>query len=31
MISASHHDTRRLLPWTGTGGKPCYLVGDGDG
>ncbi|MFD3353317.1 hypothetical protein [Streptomyces fradiae] len=23
--------TARLLPWTGTGGKPCYLVGDGKG
>ncbi len=21
----------RLLPWTGTGGKPCYVVGDGTG
>lgn len=21
----------RLLPWTGEGGKPCYLAGDGDG
>ncbi|MDG9716728.1 hypothetical protein [Streptomyces sp. DH24] len=21
----------RLLPWTGAGGKPCYLVGDGTG
>ncbi|MFF9482118.1 hypothetical protein [Streptomyces sp. NPDC014733] len=21
----------RLLPWTGDGGKPCYLVGDGAG
>lgn len=21
----------RLLPWTGEEGKPCYLVGDGDG
>ncbi len=21
----------RLLPWTGTDGKPCYLVGDGTG
>ncbi|MCR8575573.1 hypothetical protein [Streptomyces sp. Isolate_219] len=24
-------DAARLLPWTGTGGKPCYLVGDGTG
>ncbi|ARI54450.1 hypothetical protein A6E92_21450 [Streptomyces sp. S8] len=21
----------RLLPWTGAGGKPCYLVGSGTG
>lgn len=21
----------RLLPWTGTEGKPCYLLGDGTG
>ncbi|MFD8465588.1 hypothetical protein ACFV10_10810 [Streptomyces cyaneofuscatus] len=21
----------RLLPWTGTGGKPCYVVGNGTG
>ncbi|MEU6916083.1 hypothetical protein [Streptomyces olindensis] len=21
----------RLLPWAGTGGKPCYLVTDGTG
>ncbi|MFJ7126428.1 hypothetical protein [Streptomyces sp. NPDC098101] len=21
----------RLLPWTGDGGKPCYLLGDGEG
>ncbi|MEU1211784.1 hypothetical protein ABZ424_04870 [Streptomyces sp. NPDC005790] len=21
----------RLLPWTTTGGKPCYLLGDGAG
>ncbi|MEU2164247.1 hypothetical protein QRN89_12345 [Streptomyces chengbuensis] len=21
----------RLLPWTGAEGKPCYLIGDGDG
>jgi hypothetical protein len=21
----------RLLPWTGDGGKPCYLVSDGTG
>ncbi|OEJ96185.1 hypothetical protein [Streptomyces thermolilacinus] len=23
--------TARLLPWTGSGGKPCYLIGDGKG
>ncbi|MEV7975064.1 hypothetical protein [Streptomyces sp. NPDC086519] len=23
--------TPRLLPWTGSEGKPCFLVGDGDG
>ncbi|MCX3286165.1 hypothetical protein OR263_05450 [Streptomyces sp. NEAU-H22] len=22
---------RRLLPWTGDDGRPCYLVGDGTG
>ncbi|MEV7754046.1 hypothetical protein ACFY5K_33370 [Streptomyces griseofuscus] len=21
----------RLLPWAGSDGKPCYLIGDGDG
>lgn len=21
----------RLLPWAGTGGKPCYLITDADG
>ncbi|WP_124271863.1 hypothetical protein [Streptomyces sp. ADI96-02] len=21
----------RLLPWTGTGGQPCYVLGDGTG
>ncbi|MER5900390.1 hypothetical protein ABT150_09855 [Streptomyces mirabilis] len=24
-------ETARLLPWSGEGGKPCYLVGDGTG
>ncbi|MFI2185404.1 hypothetical protein [Streptomyces sioyaensis] len=24
-------DPARLLPWSGPGGKPCYLVGDGAG
>ncbi|MFG3406698.1 hypothetical protein [Streptomyces sp. NPDC048142] len=31
--SSEHTEGRpmRLLPWTGTGGKPCYVVGDGTG
>ncbi|AJT66622.3 hypothetical protein T261_4986 [Streptomyces lydicus] len=24
-------DTARLLPWSSTDGKPCYLAGDGTG
>ncbi|OII61303.1 hypothetical protein BJP40_00475 [Streptomyces sp. CC53] len=24
-------EAARLLPWTGPGGKPCYLIGDGRG
>ncbi|MFI6376623.1 hypothetical protein [Streptomyces sp. NPDC050546] len=28
MTGGAHE---RLLPWTGTDGKPCYLVGDGTG
>ncbi|SDM37820.1 hypothetical protein [Streptomyces wuyuanensis] len=24
-------DVVRLLPWTGAGGKPCYVIGDGAG
>ncbi len=24
-------DTVRLLPWTGTAGRPCYVVGNGQG
>ncbi|MFG2757306.1 hypothetical protein [Streptomyces wuyuanensis] len=24
-------DVVRLLPWTGAGGKPCYVIGDGVG
>ncbi|WP_326662100.1 hypothetical protein [Streptomyces sp. NBC_00385] len=24
-------DTIRLLPWTGPEGKPCYVLGDGNG
>ncbi|WDG31198.1 hypothetical protein N7925_24150 [Streptomyces sp. CA-278952] len=35
-LSSEHADraeapAMRLLPWTGTGGKPCYVVGDGTG
>ncbi|MGX5209968.1 hypothetical protein ACWKT3_14895 [Streptomyces violaceus] len=26
-----HASAGRLLPWTGTDGRPCYLVGDGTG
>ncbi|MFD5947269.1 hypothetical protein ACFWAZ_33830 [Streptomyces collinus] len=26
-----HVAGRRLLPWAGTDGRPCYLVGDGTG
>ncbi|MER6101926.1 hypothetical protein ABT115_06165 [Streptomyces sp. NPDC001832] len=25
------HHTFRLLPWTGSEGKPCYVLGDGTG
>ncbi|MER7515997.1 hypothetical protein [Streptomyces sp. NPDC126499] len=24
-------EAARLLPWTGAEGKPCYLIGDGQG
>ncbi|MFJ4706607.1 hypothetical protein ACIP6I_17410 [Streptomyces anulatus] len=35
-MSSEHTDradgpATRLLPWTGAGGKPCYVVGDGTG
>ncbi|MFE2294758.1 hypothetical protein [Streptomyces sp. NPDC059452] len=30
-ISGRGASAARLLPWTGTGGKPCYLVGGGTG
>ncbi|MEI7035106.1 hypothetical protein [Streptomyces pratensis] len=30
-MNAQSPDTARLLPWTGTGGKPCYVVGNGSG
>ncbi|QCW77727.1 hypothetical protein EQG64_10445 [Streptomyces sp. S6] len=29
--SASASAAARLLPWTGAGGRPCYLVGSGTG
>ncbi len=29
--SASASAPARLLPWTGAGGRPCYLVGSGTG
>src|ERR1051325_1253086 len=29
--AAEHLEPARLLPWSGPGGKPCYLVGDGIG
>lgn len=29
--AAEHPEPARLLPWSGPGGKPCYLVGDGTG
>ncbi|MGX1854810.1 hypothetical protein [Streptomyces sp. NPDC055299] len=29
--AAGHPEPARLLPWSGHGGKPCYLVGDGTG
>ncbi|MGN9756439.1 hypothetical protein [Streptomyces sp. SD31] len=32
MSGVGHGEpTVRLLPWAGTDGKPCYLVGDGTG
>ncbi|ESU47753.1 hypothetical protein K7395_24420 [Streptomyces filamentosus] len=35
-VNSEHTDraavpAMRLLPWTGEGGKPCYVVGDGTG
>lgn len=29
--SSAGHTEVRLLPWAGSGGKPCYLSGDGSG
>ncbi|MBT2377308.1 hypothetical protein AMK21_01475 [Streptomyces sp. CB00316] len=31
FVGGRDASTMRLLPWTGTGGKPCYVVGDGTG
>ncbi|CAM5595682.1 hypothetical protein [Streptomyces cyaneofuscatus] len=31
VTGGSNASVARLLPWTGTGGKPCYVVGDGTG
>lgn len=32
MTGEGHgEDVVRLLPWTGSGGKPCYVIGDGTG
>ncbi|WNF27114.1 hypothetical protein RI138_09835 [Streptomyces sp. C11-1] len=31
VTGGSGASVARLLPWTGTGGKPCYVVGDGAG
>ncbi|MEV4877150.1 hypothetical protein [Streptomyces cyaneofuscatus] len=31
VTGGSDASVARLLPWTGTGGKPCYVVGDGTG
>ncbi|MFI7240157.1 hypothetical protein [Streptomyces cyaneofuscatus] len=31
VVGGRDGSTMRLLPWTGTGGKPCYVVGDGTG
>ncbi|MET7799244.1 hypothetical protein [Streptomyces decoyicus] len=30
-VAAEHHGPVRLLPWSGSDGKPCYLVGEGGG
>ncbi|WJY38458.1 hypothetical protein QT196_14825 [Streptomyces sp. P9-2B-2] len=26
-----HRQQARLLPWSSPGGKPCYVIGDGNG
>ncbi|MEE1743091.1 MULTISPECIES: hypothetical protein [unclassified Streptomyces] len=31
MISRTPDASARLLPWAGSGGKPCYVIGDGTG
>ncbi|MFD0169472.1 hypothetical protein ACFVJH_35885 [Streptomyces decoyicus] len=30
-MTEEHHGPLRLLPWSGSDGKPCYLVGEGGG
>ncbi|MFJ9685004.1 hypothetical protein ACIRRX_04865 [Streptomyces bacillaris] len=30
-MSEAAQDQARLLPWTGLGGRPCYVVGKGTG
>ncbi|BBC36146.1 hypothetical protein SGFS_074400 [Streptomyces graminofaciens] len=30
-VSHGNGTVARLLPWTEAGGKPCYVVGDGEG
>ncbi|MET8380345.1 hypothetical protein [Streptomyces microflavus] len=31
VVGGRDASVARLLPWTGTGGKPCYVLGDGTG
>jgi len=31
VVGGRDASVARLLPWTGAGGKPCYVVGDGTG
>ena len=31
MTGGGQAESMRLLPWSGQGGKPCYLIGDGTG
>ncbi|MFC8535314.1 hypothetical protein ACFUJY_15315 [Streptomyces sp. NPDC057249] len=30
-MKETEEQTIRLLPWEGQGGKPCYVLGDGNG